>query len=200
MSNNNASLNEALRKAVHAIANKKLQALASGIKSAANANGPAKTARIAQLEKLLAEAQAAARAAGAAGPAPVTPTTVNAENAAVQALIQNIAKGNYNKPNKTNVNVNRVQGNARYRNVNEIQTAIAKRRSNLTTPPPLPNKPAIERYISNLMGNKLPPLASWNWPNIQAVYNGLPNWEQITPNQRKRLGEGYRAYQLKHAV
>lgn len=200
---NNAALNEALRTAVHAIANKKLQALASGIKSAANASGAEKNARIKELERLLAEAQAAAKAAG---PGPVAPATVNAENAAIKALIKNIGNGKFNTNNKRNVNVNAVKRNTRYRNVNQnaINAAVSKRKENLSTqqpppagpPPPLPNKPAIEKYISNLMGNKRAPFGTW--ANAQAAYPGLANWPQITSNQKNRLGAATRNYMQRH--
>lgn len=96
-------LDRALVNAVHALANKKLQAAANTIKQASNANGSKKQQLINNLTRQLAEAKQAAQAAQAVAPAkPVTATTGTMTNSAEKAvnnantLIANIGKGRYN--------------------------------------------------------------------------------------------------------
>jgi len=96
MSNSNTpNLNQAVIKAVHALANQKLKTVANTIKQATNANGARKNELIKSLQIQLEEAKQAATAATAVAPGvPVAPAALSAENAAAAAVAKNLVNFN----------------------------------------------------------------------------------------------------------
>jgi hypothetical protein len=132
--------NQALRNAVHRVANARLKAAAQNISRAANA---AKNGELAQLRKELANLkrtlpaarQAAAAAETVAPEVPAAPSTVNATN----TLISKIAAGNYN--NRLKNPYNNLDNAAGYNasRQNNINRAISSRR---ITFKPLPAPPS----------------------------------------------------------
>jgi hypothetical protein len=144
---NQVSPNQALVKAVHAVANQRLKEAANAIKAAAsqkNATIAQRNATIANLEKKLREAGQAAKAANVVAPGvPAAPAAQTAEIQAVNAvnkIIKNIGEGIYNNRLKTNpfANFSNVNGYNAARK-NNISRAAAARVNSF--PPPLPPRP-----------------------------------------------------------
>jgi hypothetical protein len=117
--------NQALVKALHNVANVKLRNALTKAKAAANASAETKNARIAELDKALAEAKQVVTAAANVAPnKPVENATQNAEAAAVNAVIKNIQ--NLNKP----LNINAIKAsNAYKKNSKRINNAILARKN-----------------------------------------------------------------------
>lgn len=158
--------NQALVKAVHVIANKKLQAAAKNISAAAIAAKNGDIARLTQeLEKLkttMTEAGQAARVANAV-PVPVNAATNMSENQATKNVAGYIAKISTMSYN----NLNGLNNQGR----NNIRNAIAAR------------KQKISNNVTALMGE----IGSYvNVPTLNAVKNNI-RYKSASNNNRKRI-------------
>lgn len=144
MSNQNQ--NQALVRAVHAVANARLKAAANAIRQAANQKNVTiaeRNATIKNLEQKLREAGQAVKVANVVAPIPISVSTQTAEvqaTNAVNKIIKNIGEGVYNKRLKTDpfANFSNVNGYNAARK-NNISRAAAERV--ISFPPPLPPRP-----------------------------------------------------------
>ena len=135
--------NQALRNAVHRVANARLKAAAQNISRVANAS---KNGKIAELQRELenlkrtmpAASQAVAAAQAVAPEVQATQATHTAENLAVNAvntLINKIGKGKYNNKLKENPYVNFSNENGyNAANKNNINRAAAARLATFNSP------------------------------------------------------------------
>jgi hypothetical protein len=129
------SLNQALVKAVHAVANQRLKAAANAIKAAANQKNATiaqRNATIANLENKLRKAGAAAVAAQAMKPQSVnasTDTAVNQATNAVNTLIKSIQNGTVNSMSNNTIKKHSNYTSLGNNNRSKVNQALALRRT-----------------------------------------------------------------------
>jgi hypothetical protein len=118
--------NQALINAVHALANKKLQAAVNAAKRAATASNSNKNKEIANLKEALAAAKAPVTAAATVSPTtPAAPQVVTGLN----ELVEKIQKGEANR--MSNNNFKSRPNYTALTNKTNVNTALAKRRANI---------------------------------------------------------------------
>jgi hypothetical protein len=128
-------MDRALVNAVHALANKRLQAAVNAARAAAqNTN----SATIRNLQARLAEAQNPARIATQVENRPVNETMQKNVNRLLELIEQKAFNRYINQPN-FNITKNPNYNNSRKAAIN---AALQRRRNNLRAPPPLPHNPS----------------------------------------------------------